>query len=381
MSVGREKEYEARKIMAHFSKLDEHGLRRLTRHTLCSRHLNLEEKAVADWSRILRSDALVMARSLLSDCKLIWNSTHTSQSQAARQNEAESQLARDSGRWSRGIPEGQNRLLHEFDPLLKYQIDKNLTEEKRRQWNEELLKHEKARRHWMKECLDHENTRHQWAKDCLDHEKIRHQWEKERVDHENTRLKWENERVDYENARHQWEKDRFDHDEATRQWEQERCAHETISLQWEDERRQWDLGRALHAQKCVQRQEQYHRHEEQRRQLQTDWTKFVQVWDMLGSLSIPLNGTATNVLSSWPNKVSMRLLRSEAIGEGFFDNLVRTSSWGKHGFSMSMRRSLHGNDGGALWASARFAHSAKAVFTNATGIEWNSWKPQGFKME
>jgi hypothetical protein len=409
-SVGREKEYHARKIIANIAKLDENRLRRFTRHTLCATHANAEDKMIAVWHRILQSDALLMARSLLVDYKFIWNTTRASRLQAARQNEAESQLT--------PVSDGQKQKLYGSDQLLERSIGKTFSEEKLRQWNEELLLHGKEQRRWEKECLGHEKTRQIWEQERLDHETIRRRWEKERVDHENTRLQWEKERIEHEEANlkrgkelfnhetirqlweekcvehvdicHRWEKELIDHeelscqrdkerrvnkekcrqwDEERRQWEEERCANEKMYLEWEEERCQWHLTGVLHAQKYRLWKEQCHQRETELRRWDVGWTNFVHNWDILSSLSIPSNGKCNTMLSSWPNKVGMRLLRSEGIGEGFFDKILRTPLWSEHGFSETMRRSLHGHDEKAVWASARFANGIKAAFDISRGIE------------
>jgi hypothetical protein len=513
-SVGREKEYEARKIISNFSGLKEHRLRRLTRHTLCSQHLNQEEETVADWRRILQSDAFVMARSLSSDCKLIWNSTESFGSQGARRHEAEKQLLREAGHRYRREAEEQKSQVNKLDrmvQILKRQIEemsneeksrqqtrrqweeeRSVNEKKRCQWDTERIEHEETRRQWEKErsankkkrCqwdtkrLEHEQTRRQWEEERSVNEKKRRQWDTERLEHEQTRRQWEEERsankkkrcqwnterIEHEETRRQWEEERSVNDKRCRQWDAERGANEKMCLQWKkkryqwkEERHQWDLERAHHAQRYRRWQSQYHHHEEQRRQWEAgsryqehkhsqkqkmgnqnsvagesnhglierhtayaykaqdteiragvtpqskkggsdcteafplgrfgefgadhfgieitgarNWERYVQVWNMLGSLKISSNGQAMSVLSSWPNKVSIRLLQSKAVDEGFLDNLVRDSHWGKHGFSTNMQHSLHGRKQEALWASAKLAQSVKAAFSMVTGPERGS---------
>lgn len=410
MSVGREKEGHARRIIAIISKLDENKLRRFTRLTLCGTHANDEDEMIAVWHRILRSDALLMARSLLVDYKLIWNTTRASSLQAARQNGAKSQLT--------PVSDDQKQNLYGFDQLRERSVGKIFSEDKLRQWNEELLLHGNEQRRWEKECLSHEKTRQIWEQERLDHETIRRRWEKERVEHENTRHRWEKEHIEHQEAslkrrkellnhetirqlweeecvehagiRHRWEKELVDHeelscqrdkerrvnkekccqwDEERRQWEEERCENEKMYLQWEEERCKWHLAGVLHAQKYRLWKEQCHQHENELRRWDVGWTNFVHNWDILSSLSIPSNGKCNTMLSSWPNKVSMRFLRSEGIGEGFFDKISRTSLWSEHGFSETMRRSLHGHDEKVIWASARFTNGIKAAFDTSRAIE------------
>lgn len=352
-----------------------------------------------------------MARSLLEDHKLIWNTARTSQFQASRQSKAELRLAPVSGdqkqpsekRFSRLLecqiaktPSDQKSCLRDEELLQQ--------EEERRRWEKERLGHEKTRQLWEQERLNHENARHRWDRERVDHENACRQWEKERVEHEELNLKrgeerrnhettrklWEQECVEHANRRYQWEKEHVDHeglsrqrekecrmyeeircqwDEDRRQWEEQRCANEKIYVEWEEERRQWHFAGVLHAQKCLQWKGLCHQRETQLEQWEEGWTRFVHNWDILSSLSIPSNGRSNAVLNSWPDKVSMRLLRSEGVGQGFFDKISRTSLWSEHGFSKSMRNSLHGHKEGAMWASARFAHGIKAAFNTSRDIK------------
>jgi hypothetical protein len=84
MSVGRDKENKARRIIEESGKPYQQHSRSLARYTLCHVHSpSRGQEAVDYWCRVLQSDASIMAKALSSNCPMFWNSFKRLQGQKA----------------------------------------------------------------------------------------------------------------------------------------------------------------------------------------------------------------------------------------------------------------------------------------------------------
>jgi hypothetical protein len=309
-----------------------------------------------------------MARSLSTDCKLVWRFAKSNRSQVIQRNEADNSVLRGSGQSDERKYSSMDASFQEMTTMMR-QTKEHVNELARRQREKERLDHEKACRQWEEERLAYDKRHEEWTKESLEREQIRSRWEKESLARQKASREWEEECFSNEERRQRWDEECLGREKTRRLWEQECRANDRFCLEWREKRSQWDVERASRAQECRQLEEEYHHHVEECQQSEVNWAKFVQVWDVLGALSLPSNGRVTSILSSWPNKVSMRLLRSESSGEGFFDNLATSSFLDKQNFGTTVQRSLLGHDRDALWASASFANGVRAAFSTAMGLK------------
>ena len=409
-SVGRDKEYKAKRIIKESGEPQQQRSRSLARYTLCHVHSpSMGQEAVDYWYRVLQSDASIMAKALSSDCPMFWNSFKRLQAQKAGLIAEESRLIRE-------VKERSRQEAEEQEIRTKKRVER---EERRWQWQKEGLDYEEEQRQRQRERTEHEERRRQWKKEGLDYEKEQRQREEERRDHKKMCDQWKKKHHHWISVRRQWDKERLFHAKRLSQWENKRRHHEEHPRQ--------ELAKCHHLEhEPLHKQKMEHsttapgeadherirhqapcQHENENRDTETRagvalqseqdgricigtvqlgrteetqagdtisqasmhaWRRFTQVWDVLGSLSADFNGQDSSVLSPWPNKASMRLLHSKANTEDGLKNIIRTPFWDKHDLGTSMRRlSPDGCDGRGLWKVAHFGQSVKKQIREMAG--------------
>ena len=189
-SVGRDKEYKARRIIKESGEPQQQRSRSLARYTLCHLHSpSMGQEAVDYWCRVLQSDAPIMAKALSSDCLMFWNSFKRLQAQKAGLLAEESQLIREVKERSRQETEEQEIRTRREDTdrrmqPLQWKIDEICHQRKQDQWEKELVEREVRRGQWKKEGLDYEEEQRQRKGERTEHEDRRRQWKKEGLDYE-----------------------------------------------------------------------------------------------------------------------------------------------------------------------------------------------------
>ena len=409
-SVGRDKEYKAKRIIKESGEPQQQRSRSLARYTLCHVHSpSMGQEAVDYWYRVLQSDASIMAKALSSDCPMFWNSFKRLQAQKAGLIAEESRLIRE-------VKERSRQEAEEQEIRTKKRVER---EERRWQWQKEGLDYEEEQRQRQRERTEHEERRRQWKKEGLDYEKEQRQREEERRDHKKMCDQWKKKHHHWISVRRQWDKERLFHAKRLSQWENKRRHHEEHPRQ--------ELAKCHHLEhEPLHKQKMEHsttapgeadherirhqapcQHENENRDTETRagvalqseqdgricigtvqlgrteetqagdtisqasmhaWRRVTQVWDVLGSLSADFNGQDSSVLSPWPNKASMRLLHSKANTEDGLKNIIRTPFWDKHDLGTGMRRlSPDGCDGRGLWKVAHFGQSVKKQIREMAG--------------
>jgi hypothetical protein len=249
-SVGRDKEYKARRIIKESGEPQQQRSRSLARYTLCHVHSpSMGQEAVDYWCRVLQSDAPIMAKALSSDCLMFWNSFKRLQAQKADLLAEESQLIREVKERSRQEAEEQEIRTRREDTDRRMQL----------QWKIDEICHQRKQDQWEKELVEREVRRWQWEKEGLDYEEEQRQRKRERTEHEESRRQWKKEGLDYEKKQRQREKERRDHKKMCDQWKKKH--HHWISM-----RRQWDKERRFHAKRLSQWENKRRHHEEHPRQ-------------------------------------------------------------------------------------------------------------------
>jgi hypothetical protein len=157
--------------MENLSTLREDRLRRLAYNTLCSAHQDQDEEAATNWRRILQSEAFAMARSLSTDCKLVWRFAKSNRSQVIQRNEADNSVLRGSGQSDERKYSSMDASFQEMTTMMR-QMKEHVNELVRRQREKERLDHEKACRQWEEERLAYDKRREEWTKESLEREQI-----------------------------------------------------------------------------------------------------------------------------------------------------------------------------------------------------------------